>query len=92
MDIKFLIDTAKEKSGMTLGAMADEMHISQVRISEWKKGKYRPSASDIAYLAEKARFSVLETLAELEAQQRPELAAVWQRALNQVRKLNSAAL
>lgn len=86
MDIKTLIDTAKEKSGLPLGAMADEMHISQVRISEWKKGKYRPGASQIIYLAEQAKLSPIEVLAEFEIETHPEMAGFWKKAVDQLRQ------
>jgi len=86
MDIKHLIDTAKERSGLPLGAMADEMHISQVRISEWKKGKYRPGASQIIYLAEKAQLPAIEVLAEFEAETHPEMASFWKKAVSELRQ------
>jgi ribosome-binding protein aMBF1 (putative translation factor) len=86
MFIYELIDKAKIASGLNLGQMAHEMHIPQSKFTAWKKGEYKPSASEIAYLAEKARLSVLETLADIEAQIRPELADVWKRAVSQMRQ------
>ncbi|MDO8699125.1 MAG: helix-turn-helix transcriptional regulator [Rhodoferax sp.] len=86
MFIYELIDKAKKTSGLNLGKMASEMHIPQSKFTAWKKGEYKPSASEIAYLAEKAQLSVLETLADIEAQLRPELADVWKRAVRQLRQ------
>lgn len=86
MDIKNLIEAAKEKSGLQLGAMAQEMQISQVRISEWKKGKYRPGASQIIYLAERAELPAIKILAEFEAETHPELAGFWKRAVSDLRQ------
>ena len=86
MNIKELIDTAKEKSGLALGAMAEEMQISQVRISEWKKGKYRPAASQIIYLAERAGLPAIETLANLESESNPAMAQFWKVAVSELRQ------
>jgi transcriptional regulator with XRE-family HTH domain len=86
MRILELINRAKTESGMKLGDMANELHVTPSTITAWKKGDYKPSASEIAYLAEKARLSVLETLAEIETEQRPDLAAVWKRAVSQLRQ------
>ena len=86
MDIKNLIETAKAKSGLQLGAMANDMQISQVRISEWKKGKYKPGPSQIIYLAEKAQLPAIEVLAELETEQHPEMASFWKKAVSELRQ------
>ena len=79
IDTPTLIDLAKRKSGMRLQDMADEMHISQPRISEWKSQKKgaEPSADQIAYLASKAGLPIIETLIAL----RPQWAHVWERAM-----------
>jgi transcriptional regulator with XRE-family HTH domain len=84
MEIKYLIDAAKEKSGQSLGELADEMHISQTRISEWKKGKYRPGASQIVFLAEKANLPAIKVLAEIEGEWEPSMASYWQKAVTQL--------
>lgn len=87
MNIKDLIDAAKNKSGMQLGQIAEEMHIPQAKLSEWKKGKYRPGASQIIYLAEKAELPAIEVLAEFEIESHPEMAIFWKRAVSQVSKI-----
>jgi transcriptional regulator with XRE-family HTH domain len=86
MNIQNLIDQAKTESGLSMGELAKGLGRSQSRLSEWKAGKQKPDASEIAFFAEKARLSVLETVAEIEAQLRPELAEVWKRAVSQLRQ------
>lgn len=86
MDIKNLIDTAQKVSGQKLGQIANEMQIPQTRISEWKKGKYNPGASQIVFLAEKARLNAIETLAEFEAEINPQFAALWKKAVSEIRQ------
>lgn len=81
IDLPMLIERAKQVSGRSLKEMAAEMHISQSRISEWKKGKFLPDASEIAYFADKADLPILPTVVELERQLNPLYAAVWQKAL-----------
>jgi transcriptional regulator with XRE-family HTH domain len=87
MNIKNLVDAAKQRSGLPLGTMADEMNISPVRISEWKRGKYRPGPSQIIYLAEKAQLPAIQVLAEIETQTSPQFAECWKKAVNDL--LNS---
>lgn len=36
MDVKQLIEIAKKNSGMSLGAMAEDLGVGQARISQWK--------------------------------------------------------
>lgn len=86
MQILDLINQAKTNSGLKYSEMANELHVTPSTFTAWKKGDYKPSTSEIAYLAEKARLSVLETVAEIEAEQRPELAEVWKRAVRQLRQ------
>lgn len=90
MNLTELIDAAKTKVG-TLGQLAEKLDISPSRISDWKKGSYKPSATVIALLAEIAELPVLETLAEVEAQLHPEVSAVWQRALGKLRATSVTA-
>lgn len=80
MDIKTLIDSAKARRG-SLGAIATEMGMDQCRLSDWKAGRRKPEASEIAYLADLAGLHVLETVAEIEAQLRPGYAHLWKKAL-----------
>ncbi|WP_342617260.1 helix-turn-helix transcriptional regulator [Rhodoferax sp. GW822-FHT02A01] len=86
MLIPELITAAKKTSGLKYNQMAEELHVTPSTFTAWKKGEYKPSPSEIAYLAEKAQLSVFETIAEIEAQQRPELAELWKRAVRQLRQ------
>lgn len=83
IDVPMLIARAKSESGLTLGQMAKEMHVSQPRLSEWIKGQASPSADQIAYLADKANLPILETIAAL----RPMWAEVWKKAAESVSTL-----
>lgn len=86
MNIKDLIEQAKSVSGLQLGQMAEELHINQARISEWKKGKYLPGPSQIIYLADRAKLPAIEVLAELETETCPELADFWKKAVRELRQ------
>nr|WP_307507855.1 transcriptional regulator [Variovorax sp. W1I1] len=76
---------------MTLGQLAADLEVSQARISEWKKGKYWPDASQIMYFAQKAGLPEFDTLAELEAQHNEKAAPIWQAALGKLRAAGVAA-
>ena len=86
MNIKDLIDAAKLKSGLQLGQIAAEMHIPQAKLSDWKAGKYRPSASNIIYLADRAQLPAIEVLAEIETEANPDLAGFWKKAVRELRQ------
>ncbi|OMZ96268.1 transcriptional regulator, partial [Burkholderia pseudomallei] len=90
MNISELIDRAKDAT-KSLGAVAEALGKSQSRISEWKKGIGKPSATDIMLMAEMADLPPLETLAEIESQLDAERASVWQRALGNLRAAGVAA-
>ncbi len=81
MNIKELIDAATNRSAKTQAEIAEELGISPARVSEWKSGKRKPDAGEIAFFAERAGLSVFETVAELEKQLRPAYAPIWDRAL-----------
>ena len=81
MDISELLDAAKRKK-RTLGAVALELNLHQSRLSDWKSGRFRPDATQIAQLAEMAELPIFKTIAEVEASlEVGEAAQVWQRAL-----------
>lgn len=90
MTLNELIAAAKQKSG-TLGAVATALGISQTRISEWKKGKYKPDATAIAQLAELADLPIFQTVAEVECSMDDERARVWAKALGNLRAAGVAA-
>jgi ribosome-binding protein aMBF1 (putative translation factor) len=81
-----LIDAAKERSGQSLGALAQELERNQTRLSEWRSGKATPDANEIAFFAEKAGLPVIETVAELEAELHPRYASLWKRAVRELRQ------
>jgi hypothetical protein len=57
--------------------------MSKLRLSDWKAGRRKPEASEIAYLADIAGFPILETVAEIEAQMSERHGDVWQKALKE---------
>ncbi|MBN3805514.1 hypothetical protein GXB81_21020 [Paraburkholderia sp. Ac-20336] len=82
MDIGELLDAAKRKK-RTLGTVAKEMGLpNQTRLSEWRSGRFKPTATQIAQLAEIAELPIFKTVAEVEASlEVGDAAQVWQRAL-----------
>jgi transcriptional regulator with XRE-family HTH domain len=91
MDIAELLDAAKRKK-KTLGAVADGLGVHQNRLSEWRKGTYKPDATTIAQLAEMAELPIFETVAQVEASlDHSKAAAVWERALGKLRAAGVAA-
>lgn len=90
MNISDLIEQARSSAG-SLGAVAEVIGKPQSRISEWKKGSGKPSATDIMLMAEMAGLPTLETLAEVESQLDADRASVWQRALGNLRAAGVAA-
>lgn len=83
INVPTLIDRAKRESGMTLGQMAKEMHKSQTRFSEWLSGKAEPGTDEIAYLADKAKLPILDTVQAL----KPTWAHIWARAAEQAKEV-----
>lgn len=95
MQLNELIDKAARQSAKSQAQIACELGIKPARISEWKSGVRKPDAGEIAYFAEKAGFQgieIFETVAEIEAQLRPEFAEVWQRAVNWRKRSNPPRL
>ena len=86
MDVKTLIDKATKMCSQTQAQLAAEMGKSPARISDWRKGHWKPDASEIAFLAEKAGLSVLATVAEIEADLNPRYASIWKNAVSAVRQ------
>ncbi|MDP3424425.1 MAG: helix-turn-helix transcriptional regulator [Burkholderiaceae bacterium] len=86
MTIDELIDRAATTTRRAQAAMAEDLGIKPARISEWKSGKRKPEAGEIAYFAQQAGMTgidVFRTVAEIEQQLRPAYARVWQKALEQ---------
>lgn len=91
LDVRLLIDLARQRSGMSFGEMAKELDRSQSRISEWRAGRVKPDANEIAYFATKAGLPVLQTVAEIEAQLDDRYASIWREALGKLTAAGVAA-
>lgn len=91
LNVRLLIDLARENSKMSFGEMAADLERSQSRISEWRNGKSKPDANEIAYFAEKAGLPVFQTVAEIEAQLNARYAAIWRNALGKLTAAGVAA-
>ncbi|MHB1702054.1 MAG: helix-turn-helix domain-containing protein [Acidobacteriaceae bacterium] len=91
MDLRELIEKAAERAG-TSAALAGELGMHQNRLAEWKKGKRRPDANEIAFLAKTAGLPILETVAEIEAQLDNRFTAVWREALGKLKAAGVAAV
>ncbi|MFL9870406.1 helix-turn-helix domain-containing protein [Paraburkholderia megapolitana] len=89
MDVQELMDAAKRKCG-TLGAVAKAMDVNPNRLSEWRKGLYKPNATQIAQLAELAGLPIFQTVAEVECALEGDNARVWARALASLRAASVA--
>lgn len=67
MTLNELIDAAAEVTGGK-GPLAKEMGKAPARVSKWVSGKYKPDASEIAFMAKLAGLPVLQTVADIEQQ------------------------
>ena len=90
MTIAELLDAAKRAQG-SLTNVAEKLEVDPAKLSEWRKGKYKPDATNIAQLAELANLPVFKTLAEIECDLETERASVWERALGNLRTAGIAA-
>ncbi|MBV8471709.1 MAG: helix-turn-helix domain-containing protein [Burkholderiaceae bacterium] len=90
MTLQELIKAAADKYG-NQGDLAEMLGVRRSRISEWKAGNHKPETSTIVRLAELADLPVMETVAEIEAQLHPEVAASWLSALGKLRAAGVAA-
>jgi ribosome-binding protein aMBF1 (putative translation factor) len=64
--IRKLITEAKAVSGLKQYEMAEKLKLSNNRISEWKKGKFRPDNDQIRYFCELADWNTLDTIKKVE--------------------------
>lgn len=92
MKVSDLIDRAGAAAG-SLGQLAQAMHKHPARLSEWKSGKRKPDAAEVAYMAKTAGLPVLITVALVEAELHPETAELWNTALGEIeaRQVGSVA-
>lgn len=85
-----LITKAGDEAG-SLKQLAALMGKNQNRISEWRTGKAKPDAHEIAFMAEVAKLPVLQTVAEIESQLDSRYADVWRAALGKLTAAGVAA-
>ena len=83
MDLLLLIEEASKVKGSYL-ELARCMKKAPARISEWKKGRAKPDAGDVAYMAKVAGLPVLITVAMIEAELHPETRELWEQALGEI--------
>lgn len=72
-----LIDMAKDRSGMELQEMAEELGYHKTRITQLKKERCALTPSEIKYYADKAGLPFEQTICELEVHKNPAMAKVW---------------
>lgn len=87
---KILIDLAAAKHG-SLGQLAKSMDKNATRISEWKSGKQKPDANEIAYLADSAGLPVFETVGMIQMQLDNRFSSIWQAALQKLHDVDHAS-
>ncbi len=90
MKLAELIDLAVTNKG-SRRVVAEGLNQDPQRLTDWKAGRRKPDANEIAYLAECAGAPVLETVAEIEAQLDTRYAKIWKDALKNLRAANNAA-
>ena len=90
MNVEKLIERAAIEA-RSQRALAAKLGVHPNMVTYWKSGKHKPSASQIAELAEYARLPVLETVAEIEAEIDERNAEIWKRALRALQSAGVAA-
>lgn len=90
MQLAELIDLAVEAKG-SRAEVAKGLHQSAQRLTDWKAGRRKPDAHEIAYLAECAGLPVLQTVAEIESQLDERYAPIWREALGKLAAAGVAA-
>lgn len=81
MNVVELLDAAKSKAG-SLSEVAKRMGKNSGRISEWRSGRTKPDTGEVAYLADIAGLPILETVAEVEREVRPQYANIWAKLIH----------
>jgi len=90
MNVAELLDAAKRKVG-TYAEIAKRLGLAPARVSEWRKGLFKPDASQVAQIAEMAELPVFETVAAIEMSVHPEAESVWRKALEKLKAAGVAA-
>ena len=88
MNIDELIDAAKRNKG-SMSAVAEGLNMNQTRLSDWRAGRRKPDANEIAYLADSAGLPVFETVGMIQMQLDNRFAPIWQAALKKLPKSES---
>ncbi len=84
MNLLNLIEEAIRAKGSAM-ELARCMKKAPARITEWKKGRAKPDAGEVAYMAKAAGLPVLITVAMIEAELHPEKAEIWNEALGELK-------
>jgi hypothetical protein len=84
MTLADLIEAAIESKG-SRKIVADGLSQDAQRLTDWKAGRRKPDAHEIAYLAECAGLPILETVAEIESQLDDRYAHIWREALGKMK-------
>jgi len=84
MNLLNLIEEASRAKGSAM-ELARCMKKAPARITEWKKGRAKPDAGEVAYMAKAAGLPVLITVAMIEAELHPEKAEIWKEALGELK-------
>ncbi len=90
MKLSELIDLAVAAKG-SRRVVADGLQQDPQRLTDWKAGRRKPDANEIAYLASCAGLPVLETVAQVEAQLDSRYAPLWTEALKNLRAMTEQA-
>lgn len=90
MTLPELIDLAVAKLG-SRQAVADGLHQDKQRLTDWKAGRRKPDAHEIAYLAKVSGLPVLSTVAEIESQLDDRYSSIWSEALGKLTAAGVAA-
>lgn len=77
MKIAELLAIAKIRSGKEQQEIAADMGIDPSRLTNIGKGKLKPNASEVAYLAQLAKTDPLRAIAEVESEREPKFAHMW---------------
>lgn len=90
MNIDELIDAAKRKKG-SMNAVAEGLNMNQTRLSDWRAGRRKPDANEIAYLADSAGLPVFETVGMIQMQLDNRFTSIWQTALKKLHDVDHAS-
>ena len=74
-----LIDLAKERSGVQLQDMAEELGYHKTRITKLRKGECQMTPTEIKYYSEHAGLDFMEVLEAFELQRNPDAESIWRK-------------